>query len=328
MTRPFRFAVQSYAATSARDWRDQAQRAEALGYSTFHTADHHIGPGPALDPTNHGVQDFAAVPAIAAAAATTSRINVGCRVFCTDYRNPVIFAKELATLDVLSDGRLEVGLGCGWLANEYEAIGIPFDRPGVRIDRMEETLAVIRAHFADGQVDVVGEHVHASGFEGVPKPTSAGGPPIMIGGGSPRILGIAGREADIVSLNFDNSSGRLGTEGVGSGQREQTTQKIEWIRKGAGDRLDGRTFDDLELEIAAYFTQVTDDAPSAIAMMASRFGTSPELFADHPHALIGSVDHICDTLEARRNKFGISYITVSVRAMNDFAPVVARLSGT
>lgn len=322
MTHPFRFAVQSYSAASADDWREQARRAEALGYDTFHTADHHIGPGPALDPTNHGVQEFAAVPAIAAAAAATSTIKVGCRVFCADYRNPVVFAKELATLDVLSDGRLEVGLGCGWLENEYEAIGIPFDRPGVRIDRMVETLEVIRAHFGDGQIDVTGAHVHAVGFEGVPKPASPGGPPIMIGGGSKRILGIAGREADIVSLNFDNSSGTLGAESVVSGTAAQTEEKLGWIRAGAGAR-----FGDLELEIAAYFAVITDDPAAARQALAGRFETDPAILTDHPHALIGSVDQICDLLVERRERFGISYVTLSSRAFEGFAPVVERLSG-
>lgn len=322
MTKPFRFAVQSYTATSGADWVEQARQAEDLGYAAFHTADHHIGPGPALDPTNHGVQDLAAVPAIAAAAAATTTIKVGCRVFCTDYRNPVIFAKELATLDVLSDGRMEIGLGCGWLANEYEAIGIPFERAGLRIDRMEETLAVIRACFADGEVDVTGDHVHAVGFEGVPKPAQAGGPPIMIGGGSPRVLGIAGREADIVSLNFDNRSGVLGPEGVGSGSADHTAQKIDWIRAGAADR-----FDDIELEIAAYFTVVTDDRDAAMAAMAGRMGAPPEALADHAHTLIGSVDDICEQLEERRETYGISYVTVGVRSAEAFGPVVARLNG-
>jgi probable F420-dependent oxidoreductase len=322
VTRPFRFAVQSYSAASAQDWRDQARRAEALGYSTFHTADHHIGPGPALDPTNHGVQDFAAIPAIAAAAAATTTINVGCRVFCTDYRNPVVFAKELATLDVLSEGRLEIGLGCGWLGNEYDAIGIPFDRPGVRIDRMVETLGVIRAHFAEGEMNVEGEHVHAVGFEGVPKPIRAGGPPIMIGGGSERVLGIAGREADIVSLNFDNSSGSLGASSVVSGTGRQTEEKLRWIRAGAGAR-----FDTLELEIAAYFTVITDDVDAARSALASRFDTDPAVLADHPHALIGSVEQICDLLIERRERFGISYVTLGNRAFEAFAPVVERLAG-
>jgi len=321
VNRPFRFAVQSYSASSAEDWRDQARKAEDLGYRAFHTADHHIGPGPALDPTNHGVQDFAAVPAIAAAAAATSTITVGCRVFCTDYRNPVVFAKELATLDVLSDGRLEIGLGCGWLENEYDAIGIPFDRAGVRIDRMEETLRVIRAHFADGPVDVIGDHVRAVGFEGVPKPATPAGPPIMIGGGSKRILGIAGREADIVSLNFDNSSGSLGASSVQSGTASQTTQKIDWVRAGAGDR-----FDEIELEIAAYFAVVTDDPEAAAAGLAARFDADPALLADHPHALIGSVDEICDLLVERRERYGINYVTVSNRTLEAFAPVVDRLA--
>ena len=323
MSRPFRFAVQSYAAASAEDWRQQARRGEELGYSTFFTADHHIGGGPALEAANHAVQDLAAVPAIMAAAAVTSTIGVGCRVFCTDYRNPVVFAKELASLDVLSDGRLEIGLGCGWLASEYQAMGIDFDRPGVRIDRMEETLAVIRACFGDGEVAVEGTHVRAVGFEGVPKPARPGGPPIMIGGGSPRVLGLGGREADIVSLNLDNRSGRLGAEGVASGSAARTAQKIEWIKAGAGDR-----FDQIELEIAAYFTTVTDDRDGAIAAIAGRFGADPAIFAGHPHTLIGSVEEICEQLESRRETYGISYITVSIRAAEAFAPVVERLHGT
>lgn len=322
MTNPFRFAVQSYSATSAEDWIAQARQAEDLGYATFHTADHHIGPGPALDPTNHGVQDFAAVPAIAAAAMATTEIRVGCRVFCTDYRNPVVFAKELATLDVLSGGRLEVGLGCGWLENEYDAIGIPFDRAGVRIDRMVETIGLLRAHFGDGLVEIHGEHVQAHGFEGVPKPATPGGPPLMIGGGSKRVLSIAGREADIVSLNFDNRGGTLGAASVASGTAEQTRQKLEWVRAGAGDR-----FADIELEIAAYFAVVTDDPAGAASGLAARFGAPPDAFDDHPHALIGSVEQICDLLEQRREQLGIGYVTVSNRAMESFAPVVERLTG-
>ena len=323
MTRPFRFAVQSYSATSAAHWRQQARRAEELGYSTFFTADHHIGGGRAMIAAKHSIQDLAAIPAIMAAADVTSTINVGCRVFGTDYRHPVVLAKELASLDVLSDGRLEIGLGCGWLAPEYQAMGIPFDRPGVRIDRMEETLVVIRAYFGDGEVDFDGTHFQVTGFEGVPKPVRPGGPPIMIGGGARRILGLAGREANIVSVNFDNRSGRMGLEGAASGSAALTAQKIEWIKAGAGDR-----FDQIELEIGAYFTMLTDDRHGALEGFAGRFGTDPAVFADHPHTLIGSVDAICEQLQARRELYGISYITVSVRVAEAFAPVVERLSGT
>ncbi len=327
--RPFRFGVQSYAATSGADWRQQARTAEALGYSAFHLADHVIGPGPALSATNHPVQNVAAVPAMAVAAEATSTIRIGCRVFCIDYRNPVMLAKEAATLDMFSDGRLELGLGAGWLQGEYTAMGAKWDSAGVRLDRFEEAIALIRASFGDGELNLDGSHVHAVGFEAVPKPIAAGSrldgrsrPPIMIGGGARRVLGIAGREADIVSLNFDNSSGKLGPTGIGSSTAQLTAEKLEWIKAGAGDR-----FDDIEIEIGAYFTAVTDDRSAGLARFAAAMGLSTEEVAEHPHALIGSVDTICDTLQERRERYGISYVTVGKANLEAFAPVVARLSG-
>ena len=327
MTKPFRFGLQSYAADTPDDWRDQARRAEALGFSTFSVADHVIGPGPALTATNHPIQNVAAIPAMAVAIEATSTINVGARVFCTDYRQPVMFAKELATLDFFSGGRLEIGLGAGWLQGEYEAMGVPWDRAGVRLDRMEETLGLIRAHLGDEQVDVAGEYVNATGFEGVPKPAK-GMPPIMIGGGAKRVLGIAGREADIVSLNFNNSSGKIGPDGVGSSTAELTARKIEWIRDGASARADGRGFDDIEIEIGAYFTVVTDERDATLAKMAPMFALEPAAFAEHPHALIGSVDSICDQLHERRERYGITYVTFGASAVESVGPIVERLAGT
>ena len=129
MARPFRFAVQSFSAPDARTWRERARRAEELGYSALHLADHFLGPGPALAATFHPLQDLAAVPAMAVAAEATQTLRIGCRVFCNDYRHPVLLAKEAATLDLLSDGRLELGLGAGWLRGEYEAAGLRFDEP-------------------------------------------------------------------------------------------------------------------------------------------------------------------------------------------------------
>ena len=322
MVRPFRFGLQSYAATSPQDWRDQARRAEASGFSTFSVADHVIGPGPALTAMNHAVQNLAAVPAMAVAIEATSTIRIGSRVFCTDYRQPVMFAKEVATLDYFSEGRLELGLGAGWLRGEYEAMGLKWDRAGVRLDRFEEVLRLLRAHFAEGQIDVRGEYAHATGFEGLPKPTN-GVPPIMIGGGAPRVLGIAGREADIVSLNFNNSSGKLGPAGIQSSTANETARKIEWIRDGAGDR-----FTEIELEIAAYFTVVTDQRDATLAKMATRFDLAPEQVAEHPHTLIGSIDSICDQLIERRETYGISYITFGSSVVDAVEPVVARLAGT
>lgn len=322
--RPFRFGLQSYAPTSGAAWRAQALRAEELGFATFTVADHVLGPGPALAATGHPVQTVAAIPAMVVAAEATSTITIGSRVLCTDYRNPVMLVKELATLDFFSEGRLEIGLGCGWLENEYHAIGIPFDKASVRLDRMVETIALLRASFSDGELDQQGTYVHAVGFEAVPKPVRAW-PPLMIGGGSERVLGIAGREADIVSLNFDNSSGRLGPAGVGSSTAELTARKLDWIRTGAGDR-----FGDLEIEIGAYFTVVTADGEdrATTERMAAMFGLSPEEFEEHPHALIGTIDAICDRIVERRERYGISYVTFGAAVMEAVAPIVARLCGT
>jgi probable F420-dependent oxidoreductase len=321
-TKPFRFGLQSYTAPTPQAWRDQARKAEDLGFGTFSVADHVIGPGPALSATNHPVQDVAAIPAMAVAIEATETIRVGARVFCVDYRQPVMFAKELATLDFFSEGRLEIGLGAGWLQGEYEAMGVPWDRAGVRLDRFEEAVALIRAHLGDGEVDVVGEHVNATGFEGVPSPHD-GMPPIMIGGGARRVLGIAGREADIVSLNFDNRSGKLGPDGIGSSTAELTDEKIGWIRDGAGDR-----FDELIIEIGAYFTIVTDQRDATLGQMAPMFGLEPEQLAELPHALIGTVDSICDQLVERRERYGISYVTFGASAVDDVAPIVERMAGS
>ena len=322
MNKPFRFGLQAYAPNSGKEWRELARKAEASGFSSFHLADHIIGPGPALTATGHPIQTVAAIPAMAVAAEATSTITVGCRVLCVDYRSPVMLAKEVATLDFFSEGRLELGLGAGWLQGEYEAIGIPFDRAGVRIDRFEEVIALLRASFADGELNIDTPHVHAVGFEAVPKPFTKSGPPIMIGGGAKRILTIAGREADIVSLNFNNSSGKLGAAGIGSSTAELTDQKIQWIKDGAGAR-----FDQIEIEIAAYFTIVTPDGEGTRAKMAPMFGMTPEVFAEHPNALIGSVDEICDRIVERRERFGISYVSFGASVIDAVIPVVERLTG-
>ncbi|MGD8418560.1 MAG: TIGR03621 family F420-dependent LLM class oxidoreductase [Pseudomonadales bacterium] len=320
MVRPFRFAVQSFSAGSGAEWTERAQRAEALGYSALHLADHLIGPGPALEKTAHPVQTLAAIPAMAHAAAVTRDIHIGCRVFCIDYHDPLVLIKSAMTIDLLSEGRLELGLGAGWLQEEYAAAGIGFDPPGKRIDRLADVLDALDAFRGEGLVSVDNANVHWQDFEGVPKPVSK--PPVMIGGGSPRVLRLAGRRADVVSFNFNNRSGVIGPEGVRSSSEEETKRKVEWVREGAGDR-----FAELELEIGAYFTFVTDDPGPMLKGMAGSFGYSEEEMRRHPHALFGSVDTICEELERRRELFGISYVTVGDGAMEAFAPVVARLTG-
>jgi probable F420-dependent oxidoreductase len=320
MTRAFRFGVQSFNAESGVQWAARAQRAEDLGYSAFHLADHLIGPGPALERSAHPVQNLAALPAMAYAAAVTSTIHIGCRVFCIDYYNPLVLVKSAMTIDLLSNGRLELGLGAGWLQDEYAAIGLDFDEPGVRIDRLADVIEGIRAFSVEGPVNVDNASLRWREFEGVPKPVSK--PPLMIGGGSPRILRLAGREADIVSLNFNNRSGMLGAQGVQSSSAEQTERKLGWVREAAGAR-----FDALEIEIGAYFTFVMDDPSSVLQNFAQMFDYSPAEMRRHPHALFGSVTTICEELERRREAHGISYITISDVAMEAFAPVVERLSG-
>lgn len=322
MAQPFRFGVQSFNSASGTAWTETARKVESLGYSTLHLADHLLGPGPALAKTNHPVQNLAAVPAMAHAAAVTSTLNIGCRVFCIDYRLPIVLIKEAMTLDLLSDGRLELGLGAGWLEEEYHATGIAFDPPGKRIGRLEDVIAGLRAYAADGIVNVANDTIRWRDFEGLPKSVSRPHPPLMIGGGSPRILRIAGREADIVSLNFNNRAGVIGPDGVRSSSAAETKKKIGWIRAGAGAR-----FDDLEIEIGAYFTFVTDDAKPMVAMFAKTFGLSEAEMLQHPHALFGSVETIADELQRRREAYGISYVTVPQDAMAAFAPVVARLRG-
>ena len=322
MVKPFRFGVQSFHAESGKAWAEQAQAAEHLGYSAFHLADHIIGPGPALERTNHPLQSLAAVPAMAYAAAVTSTIKIGCRVFCVDYHLPVVLIKEAMTIDMLSDGRLELGLGAGWLADEYAAMGLTMDSPGRRINRLRRVVEATKAYAASGQLSIDNEDIHWQEFEGMPKPVATPHPPIMIGGGSPKVLKLAGETADIVSLNFNNRQGIIGPDGIQTSTAEETEKKLGWIKSGAGSR-----FKDLEIEIGAYFTFVTDDKDPIVAGMAQGFGTTPEAMLEHPHALFGSVDEICDTLEQRRARYGISYVTVGYQNMEAFAPVVARLSG-
>lgn len=320
MTKPFRFGVQSFNADSAEDWTAQVQKAEELGYSAFHLADHILGAGAALQKANHPEQNLAAIPAMAYAAAVTKTIRIGCRVFCVDYHLPIVLIKSAMTIDKLSNGRLEFGLGAGWITEEYNALGIAKDEPRVRIDRLADVLEGIKAFCSDGPADLSNSTIKWKDFEGVPKPVSK--PPIMIGGGSPRILRLAGREADIVSLNFNNRAGMIGPDGVGTSTEAETRKKVGWIREGAGDR-----FDDLEIEIGAYFTFVMDDPAPVLAQFAQMFGMSEDEMRIHPHALFGSVDAICEELERRRELHGISYITVGKDNMEAFAQVVDRLNG-
>jgi probable F420-dependent oxidoreductase len=317
--RKFRFAVSSSATGSGASWTTLARRAEELGFSTLHVSDHYQGVGA------NGGQELAAVPAMAAAAAVTMTLRVGARVMCMDYKHPVVLAKEAATIDKLSDGRLELGLGAGWVASEYESMGLAMDDAPTRVDRLAEYITFFKAFFAGGEVTMNTAHVNVTGLMAQPAVVQQPHPPLIIGGGSPRVLRLAGAQADIVSFNFDNRAGVVGPAGVASSGADAMDNKVRWVREGAGSR-----FDQIELEVGAYFTVVVPDdaaADATGAKMGEMFGLSGQDMIDHPNTLIGTVDAIVDRLQHRRDRYGFSYVTVSDRNMEAFAPVVERLNG-
>jgi probable F420-dependent oxidoreductase len=308
--RKFRFGVQLAEAPSSAAWRDLAVKAEDLGYSTLMMPDHFGG-------------QLAPFPALAAAASATTDLKVGALVMCNDYRHPVVHAKEMATLDVLAEGRTEWGIGAGWMNTDYEQSGIAHDSPGTRIRRMEEAVSIMKGLFADGAVDFEGEHYRITGLQGLPKPVQKPHPPLLIGGGGEKVLTIAGREADIVGLAPSATTGAVDTTSARDAAAERTEQKLEWVKAAAGDR-----FADLELNVLVFVSIVTDDRAGMAEMIGGAFGLSAAEALEVPHALLGTVDEICETLEARRERWGISYVVVQGEAFEAMAPVVARLTGT
>ena len=309
--RPFRFGVLIHNAGSKQQWIDKAQRIEVLGYSTFLVPDH-------LD------QPVAPLPALAAAAVPTTSLRLGTFVLANDFRHPVTLARDIATLDALSDGRVELGLGAGFRKPEFEQAGIPYDAPAVRLRRLEEALHVLSGLFADGAFSFAGEFYTVNGLDGQPKPVQRPRPPILLGGGGRQILSLAAREADIVSLiprSRPEGSGQQSADWR-SATEAATRQKLEWIRTAAGDR-----FAELELNAMVYAVNVTDNRRSAAEQAAHRFGLSEEEVLASPHVLIGTPHQIADDLRQRREQFGISYIAVPEYFADAFAPVVALLAG-
>ena len=306
--RRFRFGIQLATASSGSDWAAQARRAEALGYSTLFMPDHF---GDQLAP----------VPALMAAADATSDLKVGALVFDNDYKHPVVLANELATIDVLSGGRLEVGLGAGWMKSDYDQSGIVMDRPGVRVDRMEEGIAVIKGCFAPGPFSLEGDHYRITSYDGLPKPAQS--PPLLIGGGARRVLSIAAREADIVGINPSIHSGQVDAAAAQDGAADPTDRKVAWVREAAGDR-----YADLELNMLQFAGIITDDRAGTAEMMAPLFGLPPSEVETYPHACIGTVEQICDDLRARRDRWDVSYFVFQGDTMEPMAPVVAALRDT
>ena len=308
--RPFRFGIQVGAAYDATGWVELARQTEDLGYSTFTMPDHFT-------------QQLAPVPALMAAAAATERLRIGALVFDNDYKHPLVLAKELATMDVLSEGRLEIGIGAGWMASDYAVSGIAYDSPGVRIDRFEEALAVIKGALAAGTFSFSGQHYTITEYDGLPLPLQQPHPPLLIGGGGQRMLSIAARHADIIGINATLTTGTIGPEALATMSYETVADRVAVVRQVAGERIS-----DIELNIRVFFVSITEDAATVIDNMAAWVKVEPSLIAASPFALVGNINEITETLLRRREELGFSYVIVGPDEVQSFAPVVAALSGT
>ncbi len=307
--RRFRFGLDLQQPFEGRSWLDTVREAEGLGYSTLFVPDHFDeGLGP--------------LTALGTAAAVTSTINVGTLVLDCDFRHPALLARELASLDVVSGGRLEVGLGAGWKRLDYERSGIPMDPPKVRVDRMIEHTQVLRGLFGRGPFSFAGEHYTITDLDGTPKPHRPGGPPFLIGGGAPRVLRFAGAAADIVGVNASIHSGEIDAAAAQDTHPQRIDEKVSWVREGAGDR-----FDDLELNAWLAVAEVTDTANEVAEALATVFETDPASVLASPLSLIGSLSEIGERLVERRERWGYSYIVIPGDKAREFGPVIAQLAG-
>ena len=310
---PFRFAAQLSVSPdgSAKGWAQQAKKVEDLGYSTLFMPDHF---GDQLAP----------VPALMAAADATTTLRIGALVHDNDYKHPVVLAKELATLDVLSGGRLEIGLGAGWMKTDYEESGIEYDPPSVRVDRFEEGVAMITGLLeTDEPFSFAGEHYKVTGHHLHPRPLQTPRPPLIIGGGGKRVLGIAARTADIVSINVNLRGGTAGPEVASDATPAQTRKKIGWVREAAGDR-----FDQIELNTLIGFVLETDDRQSIVDAMAPAIGIDPADALHVPLALIGTREEMEEELHWRRENYGLSYFSFESSSWETIGDLVSRLAGS
>jgi len=294
MSRPFRFGVQ-IANLPAEGWVERLRRIESLGYSTVFVPDHF---GPQWEP----------VATLAAAAAATERLKVGSLVYDVDYRHPVVLAKAAATTHLLSGGRHEFGIGAGWMETDYVEAGMAYDRPGVRISRLEEALQIIRGMWTQEKTSFSGEHYVIRDVATAVDGLGGEGPPILIGGGGKRVLSIAGRHADIVGINPTLVEGKVTADTARDLAPESVREKIGWVRAAAEKA--GRDPDAIELNSLAFVVGIADDVSGLRAGLASNTGMTPEQVADCPLFLTGSPAELRDRLEKRREQTGISYTVI------------------
>ena len=311
-TRAFRFGAGVTGTGSRAEWVALARRIEELGYAVLLVPDH-------FD------EQFPPSVALMAAADAAPRLRIGSYVYDNDFRHPALLAKEAATLDLLTDGRLEFGIGAGWNLADYAQTGIPFESAGMRIERLAEALTIIRQFFTQESVTFAGTYYHVTALEGRPKPAQRPHPPIFIGGGGKRVLTLAGEQADIVGLHF--KVGPNNTVAAEERLESALAQKVEWVRQAAGAR-----FAAIELNLLLSGVIVTENRRQAAEerareLQAGGSTVTADVLLESPYWLIGAADEMAEQLLGLRARLGISYVVAREDAVEAFAPVVARLAG-
>jgi probable F420-dependent oxidoreductase len=314
--RLFRFGLIGETAQTRDVLLDVVRRAENSGYATFLIRDHIMA-----EPFGH---QLAPLIALATIAASTKTLRVGTLVLANDYRHPATLAKEAATIDVLSNGRFELGLGAGFSEAEYDQIGLRLDPPGVRVERLEESVRILKGLFAHGQFSFAGKHYTVNDFDSFPKPTQRPHPPILIGASGKRMLSFAAREADIIGLQTVSTTNGAVINDPRIRLASTVEQKIEQVRLMAGERFD-------QIELSMVVTVIIDEQRHQAAEQLARdkgwTGISSGQVLEMPSIFIGSAERIIEDMQMRRERFGFSYLVLPDHALETAAPIVGRLAG-
>lgn len=307
--RPFRFGINLWGADSRAAWQDKARKLEDLGFSML-TAPDHIG------------AFFSPMVALVSAAAVTSRIRLGTNVLNNDFYQPVLFARDAASVDILTDGRLMLGFGTGYVRSEYEQAGLRYDRGAVRLERLGESITILKHLFAGGPVTFSGKHFQVTEHELKPKPVQQPHPPLLIGGDGPRVLELAAREADIIGLTGLRSGTGVPPLDISGFRAAAVDDRVRRVQTAAGDR-----FAELELSALVQRVIVTDDRQQAAEQLAAELSSlSADDILNSPYLLIGTVDQMVEQLHAQRERWHISIYFAHEPAIDAIAPVVARLA--
>ena len=309
-THSFRFGAVTSQIRTRQNLQETARQLEASGFSTMLLTDH------------LGENRLTAIPALVCAADATTTLRVGSLVLNNDLRHPAVLAGEIATVDVVTDGRFELGIGAGWEKEDYDRTGINLDPAPVRIRRLEEAIKVLTAYFGGDAVNFTGEFYSVTDMPAVPKAVQQPRPPILVGGGGKRVLGVAGRCADIIGVHLPATKDGTGQD-FNSATPEDVEKRINWIKEAAGKRMSS-----IELCQNVFEVTVTDDRDSAASLVAERFGISEEIARSSPYFLLGSKEEIAEQLQHNRRRFGISYLILPMRTVEDMTPIVQKLAGT